>query len=769
MAISFPVKLGFPEPALQLVSLVPTINSNTINSTVPFPSLTTQKFDGFAGSKLLDSTDCSKTSQQSQVQALVDLLHICAEKGSLREAKTAHGYVLKSNFEDDSLLVLLNHVAHTYSKCSDLSAARIVFNKMSLRNVFSWTVMVVGSTENGFFWDGLIYFSEMLESGIFPDAFMYSAIIQSCIAQDCIDLGKQLHAQIIIRGFACHIFVNTSLLNMYAKLGVILDSCQVFDNMTEHNEVSWNSMISGFTANGLHVEALSYFLRMKKEGFVPNMYTLASVLKAVGNLGDISKGKQVHKYVSELGLETNVLVGTALIDMYIKCGALCDARSVFYMNFACGGANMPWNAMIAGYSHCQCSQEALELYINMCQNNVRSDLYTYCSVFNAIAELRCLQFGRQVHGMVLKSGYDLLVLSVKNAIVDSYSKCGSLEDVKKVFDRMEERDIVSWTTLVTAYSQCSKWEEALAVFFQMREEGCIPNQFTFASVLDACASLCFLEYGYQIHGLLYKVGLNTDRCIESALIDMYAKCGSIALAAKVFESISKPDVVSWTAIISSYAQHGSVAYALELFRRMEQQGIKANGVTFLCVLFACSHGGMVDEGLHYFYSMKENYGLVPEMEHYACIVDLLGRVGRLDDALKFVRKMPLEPNEMVWQALLGGCRIHGNVELGERAAEKILSIQPEYSATYVLLSNTYMETGSFRDGLGLRNVMKEQGVKKEPGYSWISVGGKVHKFYAGDKQHLRKEDIYLMLEELMEEIKAVGHVPDLSDALPDHD
>ena len=246
---------------------------------------------------------------------------------------------------------------------------------------------------------------------------------------------------------------------------------------------------------------------------------------------------------------------------------------------------------------------------------------------------------------------------------------------------------------------------------------------------------------------------------------MYAKCGSITEAHKVFKRVSNLDTITWTVVISGYAQHGLVEDALQLFRRMEHFGIKANAVTLLCVLFACSHGGMVEEGLNYFQQMEDSYGLVPEMEHYACVVDLLGRVGRLDDAMEFIERMPIEPNVMVWQTLLGACRVHGNIELGEIAAQKILSIMPDDSATYVLLSNTYIEKGSYEDGLSLRDTMKEQGVKKEPRQSWISVKGRIHKFYAGDQQHPQKEAIYAKLEELKVKIKSMGYALDLSSVL----
>ncbi|OVA17242.1 Pentatricopeptide repeat [Macleaya cordata] len=662
-------------------------------------------------------------------------------------------------------MVVFNHIAHMYSKYLDFDNALKLFDEMPQRNVFSWTVMIVGSTDNGLFLEGLKFFSEMQNSGIQPDKFTYSALLQSCIGLGSAELGKMVHAQIVKGGFSAHVFLSTSLLNMYAKCGEIEESIRVFNTMNEHNQVSWNAMISGFASCDLHLEAFNQFIKMKKEGFTPNMYTFASVLKAVGKLSDVSKGREVHNYVTELGIESNVLVGTALIDMYSKCGFLKEARLVFDMNFTDCRENMPWNAMISGYSQGGCSKEALELLTKMCLNNIERDVFTFASTLNAVAASKCLQFGREVHAMVVKFGYDLKLLSVSNALADAYSKCGSLEDAGRVFERMEERDLVSWTTMVTAYATCP-WEEEKAIrfFSKMREAGFTPNQFTFASILVGVSSLCLLEYGRQIHGLLCKAGMDTHECVESALIDMYAKCGSIIDAEKVFGRIfnmKNPDVVSWTAIISGYAQHGFANEALELFRRMEEMGIKANAVTLLSVLFACSHGGMVEEGLHYFRAMEERFGVVPEMEHYACVVDLLGRVGRLDDAVDFINKMPIEPTDMVWQTLLGACRVHGDIELGEKAAKKILSVRPEYSATYVLLSNTYIERGSIEDGLSLRNVMKDRGVKKEPGLSWISVGGTVHKFFSGDQKHPQKDRIYAKLEELRKKMNAMGYVPEL--------
>ncbi|XP_058072092.1 pentatricopeptide repeat-containing protein At3g53360, mitochondrial-like [Magnolia sinica] len=770
MAMSFSLQLGFFQPySLQRHSQTPIPTNQTRNPIAYFSASTVERSHEITRSKIYSQTNFNSNGKP-EIQTFIDLLRDCASKKSILEGKKAHGYLLKSNFDVEHAgkwLVLFNHVAYMYAKCSNFTYARRVFVEMPERNVFSWTVMIVGSTDNGLFLDGFRFFCEMQSHGVRPDKFAYTTVVQSCIGLDSVEYGKMVHAQIAKSEFSSNTFVNTSLLTMYAKFGKINDSVLLFKTMNLHNQVTWNAMISGFALNNLNLEPYDCFQSMMEEGFEPNIFTFASVLKAVGKLGDVCKGRQVHSYVRECNLESNVVAGTALIDMYSKCGCLTDARSVFDKNFTNCEVNTPWNAMISGYSQGGFCEDALDLFTQMRVKNVYMDLFTYGSVFNALAGIRCLHNVREVHGLVTMFGDDSRVLSVNNALMDAYAKCGSLEDAGKVFESMEERDVVSWTTMLTAYAQCLEGEKVLNVFSMMRQDNVKPNQFTFSSVLIACASLCLLDYGRQVHGLLCKDGFRGDDCVESALIDMYAKCGSIAEAEKVFEEIINPDIVSWTAIIWGYAQHGFSNRALRHFREMEDSGIKPNKVTILCVLFACSHGGMVNEGLLYFDSMKERYGLMPEMEHYACVVDILARVGRFDDAMEFINGMPINPTEMVWQTLLGACRVHGNVELGEIAAKKILSVRPDYSATYVLLSNTYIETGSLSNGLSLRNVMKERGVKKEPGFSWIVIGGRVHKFFAGDQNHPRKEDIYAKLDELREKMKAMGYVPDVTASLLD--
>ncbi|KAE9584421.1 putative tetratricopeptide-like helical domain-containing protein [Lupinus albus] len=427
-----------------------------------------------------------------------------------------------------------------------------------------------------------------------------------------------VHSQVVVRGFLMHTVFGTSLLNLYAKLRKSESSIKVFNTMPELNDVSWNAMISGFTYNGLHLQAFNCFIDMIEAGVTLSSSTFVTVSKAVGLLGDLNKCHEVHRYATRWGLDSNTFVGTALIDMYSE---------VWFTSCL---VNTPWNAIITGYSQSSSHLEALELFKKMRQNDVKPDVYTFCCVLNSIAALKCLKSLRETHGLALKYGFDVKAISALNALADAYAKCESLEAVEK----------------------CT-----------------------------ACGGLCLLEHGHQIHGLICKASLDTETCVESALIDMYAKCGNPMGAKNIFERISNPDVVSWTAIISTYAQHGLVEDALQLFKKMVY------------------HRGMVEDGLKIFHQMEDTYGVVPEMQHYACVVDLLGRVGHLDEAVEFIDRMPIEPNEMIWQTLLGACRIHGNAELGKSVAQNILSTRPQYPSTYVLLSNTYIESGLYEDDL----------------------------------------------------------------------
>eukprot|EP01018_Ginkgo_biloba_P014954 Gb_36806 [translate_table: standard] len=694
----------------------------------------------------------------------VSLLRGCGNSTALTEGKRVHAHMIKAGFGLD-IIFLSNHLVNMYAKCENIEDARQVFDKMPTHNVFSWTAMIAGYTQNVHCKEALKLFCQMQEAGIKPNQFTYSNVIRSCLILAALEQGKVVHAHIIKSGFDSNLFLGNVLLDMYARCGRVEEAHKVFEMMPERDSISWNAMIAGYTQNGYTGEALRLFRQMKVVGMKSDRFTFVSVLRACAMQRALEDGRHIHNSIIETNLETNVMVGSALIDMYAKCGSLPDASKVF--SKMCERNLITWNAMIAGYSQNGHGYEALKVFNEMQLAGLKPDGFTFGSVLNACACLESVEKGKEVHNCIVKTGSEVLVMVVENALVDMYAKCRSMHDANKVFQKMPERDVVSWTAMLTGYAQNGYGEEALKFFSQMRLAGMKPNQYTFASALVACASLAALQHGKQIHNHIIKTGFESHACVASALVDMYAKCGSIVNARQVFDKTPDADVVMWTAIIAGCALHGFSKDALHLFKQMQQAGTKPNHVTFICVLSACSHVGLVEEGIHYFDSMSQSHGVIPKLEHYACIVDLLGRAGRLDEAEDFINNMPFDPSASVWQTLLSACRIHGNTELGKRAAEHILELEPQDAATYVLLSNTYAMAGRWDDVTKVRNLMKERGAKKEPGLSWIEVRNRVHSFVVGDKSHPQADEIYDKLEELIQQMKRSGYMPDKNFVLHD--
>lgn len=364
----------------------------------------------------------------------------------------------------------------------------------------------------------------------------------------------------------------------------------------------------------------------------------------------------------------------------------------------------------------------------------------------ACANVAALESGKQIHSHIIKAGLDSNV-RITSALLDMYAKSGSMCDVREVFARMTEQDRVSWTAMITGCAENGFVEEALELFCHMKKANASPDEFTISSVLAACASVS-LEQGKQVHAYVKKIGLELVVIVGNSLLTMYAKCGSIESAHQVFGEMLQRNLSSWNSMIMGCAQHGQGKDALQLFKQMQEANLQPDHITFLGVLHACCHIGLVNEGYHYFYSMSRDHNITPRIDHYACMVDLLGRAGHLNEAEDFISLMPCEPGILVWQTLLGACRIHGNVELGVRAAEHLVDLDPQDVATYVLLSNIYAAAGRWDDRARVRKTMKDRGLRKEPGCSWIEVNNRVHAFVVEDKLHPQIRSIDDKFDEL---------------------
>eukprot|EP01018_Ginkgo_biloba_P030462 Gb_36434 [translate_table: standard] len=516
--------------------------------------------------------------------------------------------------------------------------------------------------------------------------------------------------------------------------------------------------------NGRLKEGVGMFDEINHRGISVYPDTYSRLLQTCANKKFLPEGKQLHAHILVNGFEDDNILKTKLVILYAYCGSFVDARHVFdkipMRNVFC------WNAMIRGYVMHGYSEEALAFYYQMQREGMQPDDFTFPSAIRACTGLAALEQGKGIHVRAIRNGFETDVY-VGNALIVMYSTCGNIESARQVFDKMSQKNLVSWNSIIAGYVQNGYANEALTIFLQMEMSGVKPDSITITSVLPACVPLAALQHGKEIHGHIIKNEFESDVFVCSALVDMYAKCGNIEIARRVFDRISSRDLVSWNAMIAGYAMHGRGEDALVSFQRMQRAGMRPDRITFIGVLCACSRSGLVDEGWQYFDSMTRDYRIMPEAQHYACMVDLLGRSGQVDEAENFIKKMPFGPGASVLGALLGACRTHGNIELGERVAERLIALEPENSGNYVLLSNIYAKNGRWDDVEKVRTMMKSRGVKKRPGYSWIEVNNEVHSFLVGDISHPQSDKIYALLESLTRQMEELGYVPETHFVLHD--
>ncbi|KAH9327221.1 hypothetical protein KI387_007399 [Taxus chinensis] len=594
------------------------------------------------------------------------------------------------------------------------------------------------------------------QQGTAMDSHAYVLLLLECIRIKSPLGGQQVHAHVIKSGIEPEVLLLNNLLNMYVKCGVLDCARQVFDKMSNRNLVSWTILIMGHAHDGYGKEALGLFRQMRREGVETDQMTFSCALKACADLGDLQIGKQIYAHIVKTGFESHVSVGNSLVTMYAKCGSIEDACNVF--DRMTHWNTVSWTAMLSGYAQNGYEEDAINLFCEMQWSGEKSNHFTFGTVLQACASMGFIKQAREIHGHTVRIGFEYHV-TVRNALVSVYAKCGFIKDACKVFDESTHRNIVSWNSMIAGYGHHGDGEKALKLFCEMQQAGMKPDDFTLASILSTCATRATLEQGKLVHAYTVKTGFLAYISVMNALVTLYAKCGSIGEARRVFDEIPAQNVVSWTAIIVGYAQHGFEKEALKLFQRMQQVGIKPNYITFVGVLSACSNVGLVDEGWHFFNCMSRDYDIVPGVEHHACMVDLLGRAGLLDEAEDFIKRMSVQSSATVWRNLLGACRIHGNVEMGKYAAEKILELEPHDVATYVILSNIYAAACRWDAVTKVRAMMKDRGIKKEAGESWVEINSTVHSFVSGDRLHPQSRQIYAKVEELTEQMKKQGYVP----------
>ena len=655
-------------------------------------------------------------------------------------------------------------------KCSRyLEQVQAYATKFSLYNdnsdVFLWNKTLSEYLQLGENWLAVKCFINMIRSKVKYDVVTLVVILPAVVGAHDLELGQQIHGFSVKSGFDSDVSVVNSLINMYSKSGSVYYAREVFKYMRELDLISWNTMISGCTQNGLEDESVRLFLDLLDSGLIPDQFTLASVLRACSSLKEgLSLARQVQVHAVKIGRVTERFVSTALIDVYSKSEKMEEAEVIFQKKVDFNLAS--WNAMMFGYIISNNSRKALELLSSMHKIGERADEITLATATKASGSLVALEQGKQIHGHVIKVGLDV-DLCVGSGILDMYIKCGDMESADTAFSDIPAPDDVAWTTMISGCVENGDEDLALSVYHRMRLSGVQPDEYTFATLVKASSCLTALEQGRQIHANVIKLDCASDPFVGTSLVDMYAKCGNIEDAYCLFKRMDVKNVALWNALLVGLAQHGNAKEAFNLFQCMVSNHIEPDRVTFVGVLSACSHSGLISEAYGYFSSMHKDYGIEPEIEHYACLVDALGRSGCVREAENLILSMPFKASASIYRALLGACRVKGDTETGKRVAAQLLALEPSDSAAYVLLSNMYAAANRWDDANDARKLMKRKNVKKDPGFSWIDVKNKVHLFVVDDKSHPETALIYEKVEDLIKRIREEGYVPDTDFVLVD--
>ncbi|XP_004304934.1 PREDICTED: pentatricopeptide repeat-containing protein At3g12770-like [Fragaria vesca subsp. vesca] len=573
----------------------------------------------------------------------------------------------------------------------------------------------------------------------------------------------QIHAQLLVLGFQASAFLITKLVNCSSNLGHISYARQVFDEFTDPGVFLWNAIIRGYSKHNAYADAVQMYCGMQEMGVGPDGFTFPHVLKACGGLGAVEIGRRVHGQVFRHGFESNVVVQNSLVAFYAKCGRVDRARIVF--DGLGERSIVSWTSIISGYAQNGECLEALRIFGLMRKVNVKPDWIVLVSVLKAYTDVEDLGQGRSVHGCLVKMGLEFepdLVIS----LTAMYAKSGQVMVARSLFDKMERPNVIMWNAMISGYAKNGHAEKAVELFREMISRSIRIDSITLRSAIVACAQVGSLELAKWMDGYVCKSEYRNHVFVNTSLIDMYAKCGSVDSARMVFDRTPNKDVVVWSAMIVGYGLHGRGREAIDVYHSMQHAGVVPNDVTFLGLLTACNHSGLVHEGWELFHRMRD-YGIEPGNHHYSCVVDLLGRAGQLEQAYDFIKKMPIEPGTSVWGALLSSCKIHRNVTLGQYAAEKLLSLDPYEIGHYVQLSNLFASARLWDRVAQVRVLMREKGLIKGIGHSLIEINGKLQAFHVGDKSHPRSEEIYEELESLERRLKEAGFVPHTESVLHD--
>lgn len=653
---------------------------------------------------------------QPNLQPFLSFLQECPH--NILSVKSIHAQIIITNgiYGDQFLVAKL---VAAYSGLGCLETARKVFDEIPQPKTVLCNAMVNGYLQNEHFNDCIELLEMMSRCHLEFDSYTCNFALKACTFLLDYEMGMEVIRLAVCKGLARGRFLGSSILNFLVKTGDIMCAQYFFHQMDEKDVVCWNVMIGGFMQEGLFREGYNLFFDMLYNKIEPSAVTMISLIQSCGETRNLKFGKCMHSFVLGFGMSSDTRVLTTLIDMYCKSGDVESARWIF--------DNMPsrnlvsWNVMISGYVQNGLLVETLRLFQKLIMDDVGFDSGTVVSLIQLCSRTADLDGGKILHGCIYRRGLDLnLVLST--AIVDLYAKCGSLAYASSVFERIKNKNVISWTAILVGLAQNGHARDALKLFDQMQNERVTFNVLTLVSLVYCCTLLRLLREGRSVHATLTRFHFASEVVVMTALIDMYAKCSKINSAEMVFKyGLTPKDVILYNSMISGYGMHGLGHKALCVYHRMNREGLQPNESTFVSLLSACSHSGLVEEGIALFQNMVKDHNTTPTDKLYACIVDLLSRAGRLQQAEELINQMPFTPTSGILETLLNGCLLHKDIELGVKLADRLLSLESRNPSIYITLSNIYAKASRWDSVKHVRGLMMEQEIKKIPGCSSIEV------------------------------------------------
>ncbi|KAH7405339.1 hypothetical protein KP509_15G066400 [Ceratopteris richardii] len=690
------------------------------------------------------------------IHTILALLRACIQLLDVQKGQEVHLTAVIWGLDHD--MTVSSSIIDMYAKCGLIQEASYTLSIAPTRNVITWTALISGYADHGLSQEAVLEFTKMQSDGVPPNAVTIACLLKALNDVSAADAVGKLIEKIEGSAFESDPLVGNSLVGMHARFGSIQKAKSIFDQLSSRDVVSWNALISGLLESGAATDAIAQFKEMSKEKVSPDSVTFTCICKACGSLGDVENALCVHLEITKLGLGDDYFVGNSLSYMYANCDLLSEAIEVF-KKLAVKDV-VSWSTLIAAFAKHGPGSEGLNYFNQMKSEGILPNAFTFCSVLRACISVQALDTGRDIHMEIEQKGFGDII-PICSALVALYSKCGSLIESQYVFDQLHDPDILSWNALVSGYAEHGPCQQALKCFNEMQDKGVQPDIVSFAGVLKALGGLGALESGRGLHSKLSKHSLAVDPCIGNGLINMYARCGSLLEAEDVFNRLPIRDVVVWSSMIQAFGMNHEGGKAVGCFEEMQRQGVKPNCVTFTCLLSACSHSSLAVEGKRYFKAMRQDFGIIPLIEHYNCIIDLLARSGHLFEAERVCELIGLSSEGALSSLLTASC-ICGETELALRCFQNSVKNNMHDAGLYVLMVDTFTSAGRLTDALQIEDVRRYIGAFKKPAEAFIEIDNEVYGFIVGDKQ---TKDVKETLRSLRSGMKSKGNMTHLGSAL----